>query len=119
MKLLEFFGRSLNPKQSSDKEDDKFSKDDLFWFLIDNDQLYKKHFLPIARKIKNESKVSKEIITKEFLPMVNQGCLEFIKKEKIFGKPSKLFPKDLREEMCEKLYDHYYEDVVKGKYRLG
>jgi len=119
MILKEFFGRTLNFEKSSDKEDEKFSKDDLFWSIVDNDHLHKKHFFPIARKIKNEGKYSRESAIKEFLPMVNQGCLEFANEKKIFGKPSKLFPKDLREELCERLHDHYYEDIVKGQYKLG
>lgn len=119
MKLLEFFGRSVDTNKTSDKTDEKFSKDDLFWSIIDNDNLHKKHFFPIAKKMKTEGRYSKETIIKEFLPMVNQGCLEFAKEKKIFGKPSKLFPKDLREEMCEKLYNHYQEDVTKDKYQLG
>lgn len=119
MKLFEFFGRTIDTDTSKDKTNEKFSKDDLFWSIVDNDNLHKKHFFPIAKKMKNESNCSKEILIKEFLPMVNQGCLEFAKEKKIFGKLSKLFPKELREELCERLYDHYQEDVVKGQYKLG
>lgn len=117
MKLLEFFGRTVNPKTSPDKENEKFSKDDLFWFLVDNDNLHKTYFFPIAKKIKKQEPRNK--IIKDFLPMVNKGCLEFSKKEKILGKPSKLFPKDLREELCQKLYDHYRDDVIRDQYNLG
>jgi len=119
MKLFEFFGRTSAPKQSSDKEDDNFSKDELFWFLIDNDNLYKKYVFPIAKKIKKKRTLPKESIIKEFLPMVNKGCLEFAEDKKIFGKPSKLFSKELREELCERLYDHYRDDIVKDQYKLG
>ena len=119
MKLLEFFGRSHTPKTSSEKSEEKFAKDDLFWSIVDNDELYKKHFFPLARKMKTEGKYTRESIIKKFLPMVNQGCMDFAKKEKIFGNPSKLFSIELREEMCERLYDHFYDDVKKNIYNLG
>lgn len=119
MKLFEFFGKTLNSKQSSEKDDTAFSKDELFWFLIDHDDLYKKYIFPIAKKIKRNKNYTQEKIVKDFLPMVNQGCLEFAREKKIIGKLSKLFPKEMREELCEKLHEHYYDDIVKDRYKLG
>lgn len=122
MKLLEFFGKTTIANKSSEKHNNDFSNDELFWFIVDNDSLHKKHFFPIAKKIKESHHTNKKDrpnFVAEFMPMVKQGCLEFYAKEKMIGKPAKLFPKDLREEMCQRLYDHYYEDVIKGQYNLG
>jgi hypothetical protein len=35
------------------------------------------------------------------------------------GKLGKIFSEELRKDMCERLYDHYKEDIVKEKYKLG
>jgi hypothetical protein len=53
------------------------------------------------------------------MPMVNKGCLEYYEENDLKGRPETLFSKDLREELCEKLYDHFCDDIVKDKYKLG
>jgi hypothetical protein len=35
------------------------------------------------------------------------------------GKLGKLFTKEMREELCHRLHDHFYDDVTKGQYKLG
>lgn len=122
MILKEFFGRSVNNVNNDKKETEEFSKDELFWSIIDDDQLHKKYFFPIARKIKklhSKNKLDRSQCVQEFMPMVNQGCLKFSKKEKIFGKPSKLFPKEMREELAQRLFDHYEDDILKNRYNIG
>jgi hypothetical protein len=54
----------------------------------------------------------------EFMPMVEKGCMEYYKHEKMKGLPKKLFPKELREELCEKLHDHYREGLLKDEYKI-
>lgn len=124
MLLNEFFGKSIDIKKSSSNEnrDDKNMSDDLFWFILDHDRLHKDHAIPLARKIKHDHQhesLDKSKMIKEFMPMVKKGCMEYYHKNKMSGKPEKLFPEELREELCEKLYDHYCEDVLKDKYKLG
>lgn len=123
MKLFEFFGRSLNvDKPSQDKKGDQQQDNDLFWFILDHDKLHKDYFIPIAKKIKKSHKTEsydKAGIVSEFMPMVEKGCKEYYIKNKMHGKLGKVFPKELREELCEKLYDHYYEDIIKDCYNLG
>ena len=53
MLLKEFFGHNLNIKKESDKPDDKGTKDELFWYIIDHDRLHKDYFIPLGKKIKN------------------------------------------------------------------
>jgi hypothetical protein len=51
--------------------------------------------------------------------MVEKGCKEYYAKNKMSGRLGKVFPLELREEMCERLYDHYRDDVLKDIYKLG
>jgi len=121
MLLKEFFGKSLNVKVPEQEKDDKSKHDELFWFFIDHDRLHKDYVMPIGRKIKKAKDlgdINTKSIIGEFMPMVERGCMEYYKKNKMEGRPEKLFPKEMREEMCQRLYDHYYEDMLKGEYRL-
>ena len=123
MLLNEFFGKAIDAgkKQALKKDDDNKMNDNVFWFILDHDRLHKEYFHPLASKIKKESlsgKINKEKTVANFMPMVEKGCLEYYHKNKMKGKPAKLFPKEMREELCEKLYDHFVEDITKDKYRL-
>lgn len=124
MLLNEFFGKAidLTNKQENSKDEHGKIADDAFWFIVDHDRLHKDHFHTLAPKIKkaNESgKLDKTALVKQFMPMVEKGCKEFYHKNKMTGKLGKLFPKEMREEMCERLYDHYCEDIVKDRYQIG
>lgn len=122
--LNEFFGPPIEVgrKLTHKDADQNDSNNDLYWYILDHDRLHKDYFLPLAQKIKKESKsgkLNKEKFIKELQPMVDKGCLEYYQHKKLTGKLGKLFPKELREELCEKLYDHYYEDIIKDCYSLG
>jgi hypothetical protein len=123
MLLNEFFGKSIKLKQDSSNQDDKSElNNELFWFILDHDRLHKEYFMPLAKKIKESDKAGgkdKEHLTNSFMPMVEKACKEYYAKKKMTGKLGKVFPKDLREEMCERLYDHYRDDVLQDKYKLG
>lgn len=124
MLLKEFFGPAIKAgnKMLDNKDKSSDQNDDLFWFILDHDKLHKDYFLPLAQKIKkshNENKFDKKSCIKEFMPMVNKGCIEYYSKKKLTGKLGKLFPKEVREDLCEKLFDHYYEDILKDSYSLG
>lgn len=121
MLLNEFFGKNIDPiKDAQRGRDDKNLGDELFWYIIDHDKLHKDYFFPIAAKIsKLKGKVDREATVKEFLPMVLKGCKEFYEHKKMKGHLGRAFSKELRKDMCERLLDHYKEDIVKGKYKLG
>lgn len=120
MILKEFFGRTLdlNTTKRKDQHDEKFD-DDLFWYIIDHDRLHKDYFFPIARKLKKIKECSPEKVLEMFMPMVEKGCKEYYVYKEMDGKLGKAFPKDLRKELCQRLYDHYREDIEKDKYKLG
>lgn len=111
----------MNVKLSEKEKDDKAMHDDLFWFFIDHDRLHKDYVVPIGKKIKQAKKdknAKQQILVDEFMPMVERGCKEYYIKKKLEGHPDKLFSKEMKEEMCQRLYDHYYEDMLKGEYKL-
>ena len=125
MLLNEFFGKAIDAKKGStpDRNDgEEKMHDELFWFILDHDKLHKDYFHPLAVKIKRqlESKnLDKEECVGSFMPMVERGCKEFYTKKKMTGRLGKLFPLELREDLCERLFDHYKEDIMKDHYKLG
>ena len=123
MLLNEFFGKTIDiNKEMSKNSDDKEMHDDLFWYILDHDKMHKDYFLPLAKKMKQRSmkkELDKEQCIKEFLPMVNKGCMEYYHHKKLTGRPEKTFTEELRKEICEKLFNHFREDVDKDTYKLG
>jgi hypothetical protein len=121
MLLNEFFGKNIDPIKNMNKgRDEKNIGDDLFNYMIDHDKLHKDYFFPIATKIaKKKGDVSREEMCKEFLPMVLKGCKEYYEHKKMKGKLGKMFSQELRSDMCERLLDHYKDDIVNGKYKVG
>lgn len=117
MLLKEFFRPAINTENTNTQNDE------LFWYLLDHDKLHKDFVVPLAKKIKktsNEGQFDKSKIVKQFMPMVKKGCLEYYKKKNLSGNLGELFPKKLREELCEKLFNHFYEDVLSDDcYKLG
>ena len=119
MLLNEFFSKSGDiDKKSKDDQGAKI-EDDLFWYILDHDRLHKDYFFPAAKKMQKLKECGPEMILELFMPMVIKGCKEYYQDKKMEGRLSKKFPLDMREGMCKRLYDHYSEDIHKGKYKLG
>jgi len=120
---MEFFGKPVDiEKEMSKERGDNDIGNDLFWFIIDHDKLHKDHFHDIAKKIHRQHKsksVNKEEIVKDFLPMVKKGCMEFYTHHKLPGRPGNHFDKELIKDLCERLFDHYKDDIIHGKYKIG
>ena len=121
MLLNEFFGKNIDPIKNLQKgRDDNNLGDELFWYIIDHDKLHKDYFFPIAAKIsKQKESYDRSSMIKEFMPMVVKGCREFYEKKKMKGKLGKVFSEELRHDTCERLLDHFREDIIKGKYKIG
>ena len=120
---MEFFGKPIDvhKEMSKNREDQKIG-DELFWYIVDHDKLHKEFFHPLGSKIHKDykaNKLNKEETVKKFLPMVNKGCMEFYKHKKLKDPVRKVFPEEVRHDMCERLFDHYREDIIKGSYKLG
>ena len=124
MKLYEFFSVPSVEKDEEHQSDDQSSTNreklanDLFWYILDNDDLHKKHFIPIAqeinRKLKTDKKVDREEYTECWMPMVKEGCLEFHKEHKMKGDPKKLFEKEYCKEKCES-NRRFYKKLIEKK----
>jgi len=131
MKLYEFFGV---PTYEEDKKDDRNNQDhrseedkeklenDLYWFILDDDQLHKEYFIPLAHKLHEKVKSkdfdrSKHI--RDWLPMVNQGCMKFYKEQQMTEDPKDIFSKDLRRALCQRLANQSFNDLEKDEYKLG
>lgn len=126
MKLYEFFGTwnaktPLDPLNPMDKnhdgevtneEKDGF-KNDLFFYILDNDDIHKKQFYEVTEQIYAD----KEIPESVWMPMVNRGCLEFYREKNLRDDPKDLFTKEFREDICQMLDTHFRKDVIKGEYR--
>lgn len=120
MKLLEFFGKNININTKSlERTDANNIADDLFWYILDHDRLHKDYFFPIANKIKGLKDCGTSQILELYMPMVKKGCKEYYQKNNMKGKLGKIFPEDMREELCNKLHEHYSEDINKDRYKIG
>lgn len=119
MKLLEFFSRNLDINYSKDKKDKNIDQDDLFFFMLDDDDLHKQFVIPNGLKLKKLNECGMTTIRECWMPMVKEGCKKYFEKMKMQGNVGKIFDQDLREAMCQRLHDHYFEDFKQGHYNLG
>ncbi len=110
MFLTEFFGKpkQIHLKPGKTKDENQIDNE-LFWFILDNDHLHKKYFFPLSKKIKKDH--DRVEILDQMMEMVKQGCKEYYAKNKMEGKLGKVFPEKLRKDVCQKLYDHYKENL--------
>lgn len=131
MKLFEFFGKIDHDIENTDdqnriginKEEEAKLADDVFWFILDDDDLHKQYFMPIARKLKkiydSESKLDDIHDWKSWAKMVNNGCMKYYQEHALKDDPNDIFDKKFRMELCKKLTNHYHDDIIKGEYNLG
>lgn len=121
MLLKEFFDATLRDIKNKNQDDDINQDDELFSFIINHDKLHKDYGIPLCMKIKEmiyNPSFDKSKLQKEMMPMVEKGCKEYYEYKKLNEKLSKVFPKSLREQMCQKLFDYYYEDLKQHKNKL-
>jgi len=45
--------------------------------------------------------------------------MEFYTHHKLPGRPGNHFDKELIKDLCERLFDHYKDDIIHGKYKIG
>jgi len=130
MKLYEFFGvpKSDNGKPNprdelsgkTRKEHDKLA-DELYWFILDDDDLNKKEFMPLAREISREQAnktFNHEATIKKWMPLVKKACMKYYKDHEMTEAPDDVFPKDLRKGLCQRLADQHHKDIASGEYKL-
>ena len=125
MKLYEFFGKiNHNPNEDKDnqdpqalgKEEEQELADNVFWYILDNDELHKKFFMPISKELKKKYADTTDNASRDWkvwLPMVNSGCMKFYKERNLEQHPSDAFGKEFRRDICKRLEDHYHEAIEK------
>jgi hypothetical protein len=122
MKLFEFFStldvnldntkeKTADEKYEMSLEEKDHFKNDLFFYILDHDDIHRKHFHDIAEHLTDETKPS------VWMPIVKKGCMEFHNQNKFLAHPKELFDKEMMEELCHMLDDHYRKDIKKGEYR--
>lgn len=121
MKLYEFFGsfnvsgndpRDTNKDGKLSKEEQEQFKNDLFFSMIDNDDIHKKHFYEVSETILKEKECSRDV----WMPVVKRGCMEYYREKQLKQDPKDLFSKEIQEELCQMLDDHYRKDILQGVY---
>ena len=112
MFLKEFFSVPVNIDQNQKLKDTQPAnlEDEFFWFILDNDRLHKKHFFPISKKLKTLDECGEKEIYEMFMPMVVEACKDYYSEKKLKGKLGKSFPLEMRQSLCQRLYDHYQEN---------
>lgn len=126
MKLYEFFGTwqartPLDVDNPMDKdqngvvtqEEKENFKNDLFFYILDNDDIHKENFFKVAETIYAD----KEAPGSVWMPMVNKGCMEFYRENQLRDNPKDIFTKEFREDICQMLDDHFRKDLIKGEYK--
>jgi hypothetical protein len=122
MLLNEFFGsHDFKSKSKSSDEELKVKNsalcDNVLEYIINNDNLHKTMFFPIAEKLIREA--TKEHKSEIWMPLANKGCMGFYKMSEMKDNPNRVFPEEFRKELCDKLAEHYQNDILKGMYKLG
>ena len=122
MKLYEFFGNfnhNVNAENDNEsatltKEQEHELEDTVFWYILDNDDLHKKYFLPIAKELAKKYANTKDDASfdwKVWISMVHSGCMKYWKENKIQQHPKDTFGKEFRKNICKRLEDHYHNEI--------
>lgn len=114
---LDFKGPQKEEENNKKKYDDNELIDSIYEFIINNDKLHKEEFIPVAQKINNHPTTEHD--AKEWLPLVNKGCMEFYHAHKMMEDPLDLFSKDIRKKLCQKFASISNKEILKGEYDLG
>jgi len=127
MKLFEFFGhQDLNFHRQHPDDTGNANRDEekenltneVFFHILDHDRLHKKHFFNVAKHVKEHNKADGHD-PKVWMEMVQDGCVDFFHQHKMKGDIKEIFSKDLRQELCQRLADHFHKDIAEDKYLLG
>lgn len=128
MKLFEFF--NIPPeeknKHTSDNsgvapEEIEQMKDDIFWFIVDQDDLHKNYILPLINKYGSQIKdhnLDRNRFEKEWLPMINKGCGLYHKEHELKMNPAELY-NDIKDDLAKRFVEKCISDVEENAYLIG
>jgi hypothetical protein len=91
-------------------------------FIMNNEDLYRRQFMPIIyniqKKIKNGT-YNHELAPKLWMYLVDAAAREYVKE---FGSPDQdvrdMFPKSVRQDVAKDLADQEYENIQAGEYNV-
>jgi hypothetical protein len=99
------------------KDVDENLRKDVMGFILDHDDLHKKHFLPVAWKLHKEhksKKYDKEQVHENYMDMVNEGCMEYYKDKKMKKDPNEIFPFEMRLTLAKQLAEIHHDPIAEG-----
>jgi uncharacterized protein YihD (DUF1040 family) len=98
MKLLEFF--SKNTETEAEDQTDNDVKKDVMAFILDDDDVFKTHMIPLIQKIESGKKIKE----KDYNDMVKDCCIRFYKEKNMTTDPNEIFPKEMRQQIAKELH---------------
>jgi hypothetical protein len=117
MLLREFFSKPVVDKKDEDLSEELMKE--VMGFILDHDDLHKKHFLPMAwnlHKHMKEETYDHKKAHHDYMDMVNEGCIEYFEENEMTGDPNKHFPYKMRAEMARQLADLHEESIKAGDF---
>jgi hypothetical protein len=94
----------------------------VFWYILDNDQLHKEYFIPLARRTyldTHSNRYDQQKFCNSFMPMIKAGCKAYYDENQLDGHLKDIFTKDMRQSLCQRMAEYTYDDIVNGEYNLG
>lgn len=115
MKLLEFFSTPNNPKD--EEESSEQVQKDLMAFILDDDDIYKEHILPLINQLKSKLGKGEDLksLESKYLEVVNDCCTRFYKDQDLKTDPNKIFPVKMRKKVATQLMSINKNSLKKKK----
>ncbi len=90
--------------------------DDLIFFMNNEDELYRKHIIPLIAKCKSLLKNKEKITASIFKPAIN-ACYKIYITEYPIRELDDTLDSDTLRELCKKLYTDLKDEIQDGKYK--
>lgn len=126
MKLFEFFNVPEKEKSQvnsqGQRKDEHELEDELFWYILDHDDLHKQHVLPFVKNIKQQvmdKQYNKDKFKKYLVPMIDKGCDLYYKEEKLSGNPHEMFNKDIKDSVNTRIVDEIISAIEQEAFNIG
>jgi hypothetical protein len=103
--------------KAKEKETNDHLQKDVMGYLLDSDELHKKHFLPTAWKLHKHHKAGKydkEKVYEHYMDLVNEGCIAYYKEKKMQKDPNEIFPFNMRLTLAKQLAEIHHEPIAQG-----
>lgn len=106
---MEFFSQN-HAVDEKDKMKDEMEKD-LMAFILDDNDIYKEHFIPLIRRHKK----GEDLTYEDYKDVVKDSCVAFYKENEFKKDPNELFPVEMRKRIAEKLMEINKDSLKKKK----